>query len=163
MKGKLLILIILILIGVFYFNVIPLNSVSEKTLIEIEEKYNVSNGFMPSIELIDDYINDLIVLKSKKPNEKQFIEFKLSSAKGLKYLNDAQRKIDSTSPINPDCTSNGVILQAKKLLEKSRNELITARKTIDLIQYENKENFISSIQTFIDAGYVLETKANKLC
>lgn len=163
MKGKILILIILILIGLNYFNVISLNFASENTFSEIEEKYNVSNGFMPAIELLQNYINELTVLKSKNPSEKNFIEFKLSSAKGLKYLTDAQIKIDSTSPINPDCTLNGVVFQAKELIKKSRTEFLNARKEIELIQTDRKQEFIYSIESFIDAGYALEAQTNRMC
>ncbi|MBN2127712.1 MAG: hypothetical protein JW703_04995 [Candidatus Diapherotrites archaeon] len=169
MKGKLLILIILIAVALVYFNVIPLNvslTPSDKVM-ELEKKYDLEEGFLPVPELIQDYIDELTVLKSEMTSnskEKKFIEFKILSAKGFFYLNEAKKKIERTSPFTPDCTKTGAIMQAKDYLEESRNEFLEARKKVNETEMiKEKESIDSSLQAFINLSYELEKQTNKLC
>ncbi len=159
---KKIILIILVLITLIYFNIIPLNFGNIYSLNSIEEKYGVKNKFMPKTELLENYVLELSVLKTKvNSTEKKIVEFKINTAKGLIYLNQAQKKIDATGPLNPDCSKNGAVEQARELVLKARNSFLKAKKILKTIKQNN--DFEESINSFIDSTYSFEKTINKLC
>ncbi|MFH1587800.1 MAG: hypothetical protein ABIA76_00485 [Candidatus Diapherotrites archaeon] len=173
MKGKALILIIAILAVLIYFNAlsIPGTKSDFQKIASLEQKLEVGS-FLPAIEGIENYKIELISLKSKisESNAKKFIEAKINSSEGMLSMNKAKQRIEFMNPLNPDCTKNGVLENAKKELIQAREKFSLAEEKMNSLKgklnelnYFSIDEFNSEAETLTEESYELTEKAIQLC